>query len=63
MNFELRGIFQKLRGLVVGDFSDMHDNQLAYGMDALEIIAERARNTRFRPCLVFRADIKNPISH
>ena len=43
LNFELRGIFQKVCGLVVGDFSDMHDNQVPYGMDALEIIAERAR--------------------
>lgn len=42
-NFELRGIFRKVSGLVVGDFSDMHDNQVPYGMNALEIIAERAR--------------------
>lgn len=42
-NFELRGIFRKVSGLVVGDFSGMHDNQVPYGMNALEIIAERAR--------------------
>jgi len=26
----------------VGDFSDMHDNPVPFGMQALEIIAERA---------------------
>ncbi len=41
-NFELRGIFRKIAGLVVGDFSDMHDNPVPFGMQALEIIAERA---------------------
>lgn len=41
-NFELRGIFRKIAGLVVGDFSDMHDNVVPFGLQALEIIAERA---------------------
>lgn len=43
MNFELRDIFRKISGLVVGDFSVMHDNPVPYGMNALEIIAERAQ--------------------
>ncbi len=42
MNFELRDIFRKISGLVIGSFSGMHDNKVPYGMDALEIIAERA---------------------
>ncbi len=42
MNFELRDIFRKVSGLVVGSFSGMNDNKVPYGMDALEIIAERA---------------------
>ncbi len=41
-NFEIRGIFQKVAGLVIGDFSDMHDNMVPYGRKACEIIAERA---------------------
>ncbi|MCF8345769.1 MAG: LD-carboxypeptidase [Bacteroidales bacterium] len=42
MNFELRDIFRKISGLVIGSFSGMNDNRIPYGMDALEIIAERA---------------------
>jgi len=41
-NFELRGIFRKIAGLVIGDFNDMHDNAVPFGKNALEIIAERA---------------------
>ncbi|MCF8225843.1 MAG: LD-carboxypeptidase [Bacteroidales bacterium] len=43
MNFELRNVFEKAAGLIVGDFSDMHDNAHPFGHNALEIIAERAR--------------------
>lgn len=41
-NFELRGIFEKIAGLLVGDFSGMHDNSIPFGKDALQIIAEKA---------------------
>jgi muramoyltetrapeptide carboxypeptidase len=41
-NFELRDLFRKIAGLVVGDFSDMHDNDHPFGKNALEIIAEKA---------------------
>ena len=40
-NFELREIFKKIAGLVVGDFSGMHDNAGPFGKNALEIIAEK----------------------
>jgi muramoyltetrapeptide carboxypeptidase len=40
-NFELRGVFRKISALLVGDFSDMHDNSIPYGKDVLEIIAEK----------------------
>lgn len=42
LNFELRGIFEKITGMVIGDLSDMHDNTIPFGKNALEIIAERA---------------------
>lgn len=42
LNFELRDIFRKISGLVVGDFSSMHDNTIPFGKNAYEIIAERA---------------------
>lgn len=42
LNFELRNIFQRIDGLIVGDFSEMHDNDRGFGKNAMEIIAERA---------------------
>ena len=42
LNFELRGIFQRIAGLVIGDFSKMNDNSIPFGKNAFEIIAERA---------------------
>lgn len=41
-NFELRDLFRKIAGIIVGDFSDMHDNEKPFGKNALEIIAEKA---------------------
>ncbi|MEX0982720.1 MAG: LD-carboxypeptidase [Bacteroidales bacterium] len=43
LNFDIRDIFRKIAGLVIGDFSGMHDNNVPYGTDPLEIIAERAQ--------------------
>jgi muramoyltetrapeptide carboxypeptidase len=42
LNFELRDIFRRIAGLLVGSFSGMHDNALPFGKNSLEIIAERA---------------------
>lgn len=42
LNMELRGVFRKISGLIVGDFSDMHDNVVPFGLNAFEIIAEKA---------------------
>jgi len=39
MNFALRGIFERISGLVVGTMSDMHDNAVPFGKNAEEIIA------------------------
>ncbi len=43
LNFELRDIFRKIAGLVIGDFSDMHDNEVVFGKNTIELIAERAQ--------------------
>jgi muramoyltetrapeptide carboxypeptidase len=42
MNLELRDVLRKITGLVVGSFSEMHDNESSFGKSAEEIIAERA---------------------
>lgn len=42
LNFDLRGIFGKIAGLVVGGMEQMHDNTVPFGKDALEIISAYA---------------------
>ena len=42
LNFEQRGIFEKISGLIVGGFSEMHDNDISFGKSAYEILAEKA---------------------
>ena len=42
LNFELRDVCRKIRGLIVGDCTRMQDNETSFGKKAYEIIAERA---------------------
>jgi len=58
MNFELRNIFQRISGLIVGDFSDIHDNPKPFGKEALEIIAERAHKYKVPAMFGFPAGHK-----
>lgn len=55
LNFELRGIFEKISGLVVGDHSDMHDNAVPFGKDAYEIIAEMSHKYKLPTMFGFPA--------
>ena len=57
-NFELREIFSKISGLIIGDFSDMHDNEQPFGKNALEIIAEKANKYRVPTLFGFPAGHK-----
>jgi len=41
------GVFQNLKGLVVGSMSSMHDNPIPWGKNALEIIHERTSKYGF----------------
>jgi len=41
------GVFKKLKGLVVGSMSSMHDNPIPWGKNALEIIHERTSQYGF----------------
>ena len=58
LNFELRNIFNKISGLVIGDLSDMHDNTIPFGRSALEIIAERAKKNNLPTLFGFPAGHK-----
>ncbi|MFC2129521.1 LD-carboxypeptidase [Bacteroidota bacterium] len=55
LNFELRGIFEKISGLVIGDLSDMHDNSTPFGKSALEIITQRAHKYKLPTLFGFPA--------
>ncbi len=42
LNLELRDVFKKVAGLLVGSFSDLNDNEQPFGSTAYEMIAEKA---------------------
>lgn len=58
VNFELRNIFQRIDGLIVGAFSDMNDNKVPFGKNALEIIAERVHKYKVPAMFGFPAGHK-----
>lgn len=59
MNFELRGIFQQITGLIVGSFSKMNDNEIPFGKQAYEIIGERASKYNIPTLFGFPAGHEN----
>ncbi len=58
LNFEQRDIFRKIAGLIIGEHSDMHDNAISFGKNALEIIAERAHKYKVPTMFGFPAGHK-----
>lgn len=58
LNFELRDIFSRISGLIIGDFPDMHDNIIPFGKNAMEIIAERAHKYKIPTIFGFPAGHK-----
>ncbi len=52
-NLRLAGQLQNLAGLVVGGFTDMHDNESPYGKTAYEIIHEAIRDYHYPVCFDF----------
>lgn len=47
MNLKLSGKLDKLAGLIIGGMSDMRDNTIPFGKDALEIINDYTRNSSY----------------
>ncbi len=43
MNLKRNGYFDKIKGLIVGGMTDMHDNLIPFGRDACQIICEVTR--------------------
>lgn len=55
MNLKRSGKLQHLAGLVVGSFTDMHDNKIAFGKTAYEIVAEHVSTFSYPVCFNFPA--------
>ncbi len=60
MNLKRNGKLDKLAGLLVGYFSDMHDNIVSFGKNAEEIIAEHCANFDFPIAFNFPAGHLSP---
>lgn len=54
-NLKLAGMLENLAGLVVGGLTDMHDNEVPFGMDAAEIIRSAVEEYDFPVCFDFPA--------
>jgi muramoyltetrapeptide carboxypeptidase len=54
-NLKLAGMLENLAGLVVGGMSDMHDNEVPFGMDAAGIIRAAVEEYSFPVCFYFPA--------
>jgi muramoyltetrapeptide carboxypeptidase len=59
LNFEMRGIFNDICGLVIGSFNKMRDNDIPFGKEAYEIIAERAEKYNIPTLFDFPAGHEN----
>ncbi len=55
INLKRSGKLQGLSGMIVGGFTDMHDNQIPFGKTAYEIIAEHVSGFNFPVCFNFPA--------
>ena len=55
LNLLHSGVFHKIKGLVVGGFTRMHDNDIPFGKNAEEIISEISRKFRIPVCFGFPA--------
>lgn len=60
LNLKRNGKLENLAGLLIGTFSDMHDNEIPYGKIAEEIIAEHCAEYNFPICFNFPAGHLSP---
>jgi len=58
LNMDQKGIFQQIAALVIGDFSDMHDNKVPFGKNAMEIISAMVDKYRLPALFGFPAGHK-----
>ena len=55
MNLKRSGKLHGLAGMIVGGFTDMHDNKIPFGKNAYQIIAEHVSEYSFPVCFNFPA--------
>lgn len=55
MNLKRNGYFDKVKGLIVGGMTDMHDNSIPFGMNAHEIISDITQEFDIPVCFDFPA--------
>jgi muramoyltetrapeptide carboxypeptidase len=55
MNLKRNGYFDKLKGIIVGGMTDMHDNSIPFGRNASEIILDITQEFNFPICFDFPA--------
>lgn len=58
LNFEQRGIFERIAGLLIGSFSDIHDNEIPFGKSTYDNIAEKAHKYKVPTLFNFPAGHK-----
>ena len=54
-NLKRNGYFKNLKGLIVGGMTDMHDNSIPFGLDAIGIIKDVTSEYDFPICFDFPA--------
>lgn len=54
-NLKRNGYFENLKGLIVGGMTDMHDNEIPFGQNAVQIIAAIAQEYNIPVCFDFPA--------
>ncbi len=53
INLKLSGKLACLKGLIVGGFTEMKDNEIPFGKDAYEIIYEHVKDYAYPVCFGF----------
>lgn len=53
MNLKRNGYFDKISGIIVGGMTDMHDNQIPFGMNAQQIILDVTKEYNIPICFDF----------
>jgi muramoyltetrapeptide carboxypeptidase len=59
-NLRLSGFLCRLKGIIVGYMSEMHDNKIPFGKDAFKIIADAVKPFGYPVCYGFPAGHKEP---